>query len=410
MSSHENNGRCRVTTKFWRASHKAWYCHVVHPDGRQQDRRLDPDEEKAENVRQKLIDEIAKTGRPNLDCTVDQLIQVFLKHVEDNKPKATLKWYKNFLKSFGEFVGKPLRVGDLKLHHVHNWLSKRYPQKGNQNTRHNAIACVKRLFNWATREMEYFDRNPVAGLKKPQRTHRDVCPTREQWEQVFALFDADDPFRLFLEALVATGCRPQELRRAEARQIDFPAGLIRFADGEICGKQYGRDVILSERAAAILKPLALAHPEGPIFRNSAGNPWKKDALNCRFQRLKKEKLPFRVNCYAARHSKATDLLENGASAGAVASILGHRDATVVLRFYGKHIDQRVDHLRSLMEKTDQPTKPPEPEPKKGKAKGGKKGKPEAQQKDGNPPGLRVIGKVPPPKPESNSKRRKRDAG
>ena len=140
----------------------------------------------------------------------------------------------------------------------------------------------------------------------------------------------------------------------EARQIDFDAGLMRFADGEIQGKKYGRDVILTERAAAILKPLALARPEGKIFRNEDGTPWTKDALNNRFQRLKKEKFPFKVNCYAARHAKATDLLENGASAGAVAALLGHRDPTVVLKFYGKHIDQRADHLRGLMEKADQP--------------------------------------------------------
>ena len=183
--------------------------------------------------------------------------------------------------------------------------------------------------------------------------------------------------------------------------------MIHFADGEIRGKQFGRDVIVPERAAAVLKRLVLAHPEGPVFRNADDNPWTKDALNCRFQRLRKMKLPFRVNCYAARHAKATDLLENGASAGAVASILGHRDPTVVLKFYGKHIDQRTDHLRGLVEATSQPLKP---EPKNGKKKGGKKGKPEPQQADENPRGLKVIGKVPPSKPEPKSKRRKRDAG
>ena len=87
-----------------------------------------------------------------------------------------------------------------------------------------------------------------------------------------------------------TGCRPQELRYAEARQIDFDTGLIHFADGEIRGKQFGRDVIVPERAAAILNR-RLAHPEGPVFRNEDGNPWTKDALNCRFQRLRKMKLP-----------------------------------------------------------------------------------------------------------------------
>jgi len=404
-----NNGECRVGEKFLKASHGVWYCHIYHADGRDQLKRLDADKEEAEKIRQALIDEIAKGGRPSMDCTVDHLIQLFLAHVEANNAKDTLKWYKNFLKSFGEFVGMTLLVRDVKLSHVQNWLSKHYPQKGNQNTRHNSIACVKRLFNWATKDMEYFDRNPLAALKKPRRTHREVCPTRAQWEQVVAHYtDPNDPFRLFLEVLLATGCRPQELRCAEARQIDLAAGVIHFADGEIRGKQYGRDVILSERAIAILKPLVLAHPEGPVFRNEDGNPWTKNALNCRFQRLK-AKFPFRLNCYAARHSKATDLLENGASAGAVASILGHRDPTVVLRFYGKHIDQRTEHLRGLVEKADPPLKlpPKPPKPEKAKKKGGKKAKPEPKQDDDNPPqGLKVIGQ---PKPKRKSNRRKRNA-
>jgi len=354
MGRSRNQGACRIGAKFLKASHQVWYCHVYHPDGRDQLQRLDADREKAEKIRQALIDEIERAGVPSLDCTVHRLVNLFLGHVKANRPPATFKWYRNFLATFIGVVGKSLVVRDLKLHHVQTWLTKRYPQKGNQNTRHNAIAAVKRVFNWATREMEYFDRNPLVTLQKPQRTHREVCPTRQQWEQVFASYRADDPFRLFLETLVATGCRPQELRTVEARQIDLTVNLIHFEAGEIQGKQYGRDVILSERAATILRPLVLAHPEGSVFRNEQGNPWKKNALNCRFQRLKRiKKFPFRVNCYAARHTKAMDLLESGASAGAVAAILGHRDPTMVLRFYGKHIDHRMDHLRGLVARADQ---------------------------------------------------------
>ncbi len=395
--------RTTVSKKFWKATHSAWYVKIISPNGSRKDRRLKiPEgltkpkemEDAAERARQKIIDEIERAGKPGLDCSVDRLIQLFLSYAEQNNEPATYKWYLNFLKSFGESLGKTLRVGELKLSHVNDWLAQHYPQKGNQNTRHNAIACVKRLFNWATKEMEYFDRNPVAALHKPQRTHRDVCPTTAQWQQVFDCYtDPQDPFRLFLETLVATGCRPQELRCVEARQIDFPAGLIRFSDGEIPGKKYGRDVILTDRAAAILKPLALARPEGPVFRNADGRPWTKDALNNRFQRLKGKKFPFRVNCYAGRHAKATDLLENGASTGAVASILGHRDPTVVLKFYGKHIDQRADHLRGLMEKADQTFTPPPAKAKKGKGR--------------RKPGILPITEA---DVEETKRRRKKDAG
>ena len=127
-------GQCRVSKKYWKSDHSTYCCWITHPDGRRQNRRLDPDEEPAEGVRQKLIDEIKKMGRPSLDYTVDNLIQLFLAHVEANNAPDTLKWYLNFLSSFKKAVGTTLTVRDVQLHHVQNWLTKHYPLKGNQNT------------------------------------------------------------------------------------------------------------------------------------------------------------------------------------------------------------------------------------------------------------------------------------
>ena len=348
-----------VGKKFYKASRKCWHCMIDHPDGRRQERRLDPDEETAEGIRQKLLEEIKKHGVPSLECSVDHLVQSFLSYVEDNNAPATYKWYAHFLLAWKNSPGiATLRVGELRLHHFQNWLKKAYPVTTNQNTRHDAIACLKRLFNWAVNDMEYLTHNPLAKLRKPQRTHRDACPTREQWEEVLTHYDAADPFTDFLTVLIDTGCRPQEMRIVGARHLDLaaqPSPLIRFADGDIPGKPWGRDVKLTDRDVDILKRLALKCPEGPLFRNQDGRPWTKSALNCRFQRLKKAKLPFKVNCYAARHSLATDILDNGGSAGAVASLLGHRDPTVVLKFYGKHIDQRPEHLQGLLDKARKPS-------------------------------------------------------
>ena len=114
-------------------------------------------------------------------------------------------------------------------------------------------------------------------------------------------------------------------------------------------EKYGRDVELTDEAATILKKWVLKNPEGPVMRNADGNPWKPTALNSRFTRLK-TKLNFNVHCYLARHTVATDLLENGASTGAVAAILGHREPTTVLRCYGSHIDKRRQHLRDCLKK------------------------------------------------------------
>ena len=42
---------------------------------------------------------------------------------------------------------------------------------------------------------------------------------------------------------------------------------------------------LTDRVLEITRRLMLAHPEGPMFRNSDGNPWCVSSVKCRFQRL-----------------------------------------------------------------------------------------------------------------------------
>ena len=397
----------KVSKKYWKKGQECYYCYITHSDGRREQRKLDPDEDTAEGIRLGLMDQVKKAGRVSLDCTVDRLVQEFLEYARQNNAESTYNWYVHFLASFRDHVGYVLSVRDLGMAHVNSWLAKHYPAKSNPNTRHNAIATVKRMFNWATKEMEYFDRNPVAGLKKPARTHRDTCPTAEQWDKVIAHYKKHpkDPFNDFLAVIRATGCRPQEMRVMEARHLDLQAKVIHLEDGEIPGKKFGRDMIIPETAVEVMERLAIKYPEGPLFRNENGKPWTKDSLNCRFRRLQR-RMKLRINSYSARHSKATDMLENGGSAGAVASLLGHRDPTVVLRFYGKHIEQRSEHLRGLMNGSNPTPTPQPPEPEKGETTE----RPEPQQANGNPQGLKVIGEVPPPKSKPKSKRRKRDAG
>ena len=89
----------------------------------------------------------------------------------------TFKQHYYYLNSFRKRIPTNLTVADLKPHHVIAWLDKVFPAGGEHpytdNTRHNAIASVKRVFNWAV-DLEYIDHNPVARLKKPPKTPRST--------------------------------------------------------------------------------------------------------------------------------------------------------------------------------------------------------------------------------------------
>jgi hypothetical protein len=51
--------------------------------------------------------------------------------------------------------------------------------------------------------------------------------------------------------------------------------------------------------------------------------------------------------------------ESDGLTGAVATILGHRDPTVVPKSYGKHTAEWTEHLRSLVERRQQTAETPE---------------------------------------------------
>ena len=341
----------RQTGIWWWEARKCYYTWL---NGRQ--RRLDPNKSKALRVWAELVGKNETVGQ---NMPVSNLLNAYLDWSELNHAKGSHKQIRPLILSFGESLPPGLRVGQLLPKHLTEWIDKRCPKHPKDdsipvsaNTRRDYLAIVRGAFGWAVSENERrIPYSPFGKYRMPKKTPRGECLTREQWNQVLAAVGLDDPFHDFLVVLYETGCRPQEARIIEARHIDSGRKIVQFKAGEVPGKPWERTILLNAPALAVLQRCALKHPEGPVLRNSRGRPWCKDSLNCRFQHLK-TKLPFPVYCYIARHSRATELLENGASAGAVAGILGHQDATMVLRVYGKHIEQREEHLRKCIDNAD----------------------------------------------------------
>ena len=340
----------RLPKPWWRESKKCWY---VKLKGVQT--RLDPDEKKATKKFYELLGKQPAAASSTM-LTV-RLLDRYLVWSKANHAPRTHKGIKANVESFAAFIGA-VRVHKLLPSHLTEWIDKRCPRHPaddskavSDNTRRNYLADVIGAFNWAaSAEQRIIPYSPFGGYRKPKKTPRALCLTADQWSKVFAEIDSGDPFWDYLMILRNTGCRPQEARIMEARHVDLKARLICFKDGEIPGGKRGHSIPISDDATlGIVKRRVLKYPEGPILRNRRGRPWNKNSLNCRFQRLS-EKLKFRVHAYVARHSMATELLEAGASAGAVAAILGHSSPMMVLNVYGKHIEEREAHLRDCMAK------------------------------------------------------------
>ncbi len=266
-----------------------------------------------------------------------------------NRAEGTYDWYLKHLQSFADYVGPRLTVFKVRAFHVSRWLDKRYVTVGD-NYRNGAARAVNRAFNWA-RKQGLIETNPIVGLERPTFQPREDWLTPEQWEKTIASVPPDDALHDFLWFLHETGCRPVEARTVEARHWD--RAHDRFVLERRMSKGHSRQSViekrvirLNERAVEIVRKWALKYPEGPLFRNNRGRPWKRSPLNSRCFDLR-QKLGFPLFPYILRHTFCTNALLRGVDPLTVAILLGHKDATMVMRVYN-HLVQNNEFLKQKL--------------------------------------------------------------
>ena len=264
--------------------------------------------------------------------TVYDLSQAYLAWCQDNRASGTFENQKRYLKTFIAAIGKRLKISDLRKHHVLNWSVG----CGSTTSQNDAISVVQRMFNWAIQH-EYLDQSPIAKIQKPRRKRREIVYTAEQW--VLIKGAATGSLVELLDFMWSTGCRPKEVRTLEARHVHDD--LVIFPPDESKGKTDSRVIFLTPQARAILEPLL--DKEGPLFTNSRGVPWTKDALVQRCTRIS-TKVGFRVIAYGARHSYCTNALIRSVDTVSLSHLMGHKSTRMVSNY--AHLIQNVDFLKA----------------------------------------------------------------
>ena len=265
----------------------------------------------------------------------------FLEWTLQHRAERTYQWYKERLQSFGEYL-KPrmpnAALEDIKPLHIMQWLAE-HPGWGSTSQR-QAITSIQRCFNWAEK-MGYIVRSPLRGIEKPPAKTRDKIISTDEYQAILNATN-DQAFKELLTVSWETGCRPQESLRVEARHVDLANSRWVFPPSEAKGKRKPRIVYLPEASLAITRRRHEEYPEGKLFRNIKGDPWKPHAISCRFTRLKK-KLGDRYCLYHFRHSFATRMLESGLDALTVALLLGHSNPAMLSTTY-QHLAHNPQHM------------------------------------------------------------------
>lgn len=267
-------------------------------------------------------------------ATIYALSQVYLDWCLKHRAIGTYNNHRRYLKGFVDSVGRKLPVASLKQKHITAWLDSFICTSTSQN---DAISVVQRMLNWSLKE-GHISYNPIAKVDKPRRTRREVFYTPEQWEQIKS--HAKGPLLELLDFLWITGCRPHELRTVTAAHVH--GSLVLFKTDESKGKKDARVIHLIPEAKAILERLAKKHPTGPLFLNSRGVPWTKDAIKCRLTRIS-TKVGFRVIAYGARHSFATNALIRSVDPVSLSHLMGHKSTRMIDNY--AHLSQNHEFLQ-----------------------------------------------------------------
>ena len=287
------------------------------------------------------------------DYTLDTIIALYIEELEEANPQLA-KRYQQILEKLSSFVHKGKRIGKLLVNaelesiHLESW-AKQY--RSDQTKRTYMTTC-KAAMEWAVRKKSLnVHKNPFAEAKTPKVVSRVVVISEDEHKALLK-FWGNDCFCDFLQALWFTGARPGELAKVEARH--FQDGLWMLDPTEHkTGRVTGKDRIIgvAEDLQEIVERLSKLHPEGPIFRNSQGRPWKTTTIHVRFEKAKGENvIRPEVVPYSYRHAWATHALENDKlDLYEVAKALGHQTTQMVMLHYD-HSRKNTDHLREIFKR------------------------------------------------------------
>lgn len=324
---------------FFRPKRQRWYVVI---DGKETN--LGADQQAAfAHYRDLMANRTA--GPDSVRPSILAIIDTFLDWTQKHRAGRTYRWHQENLQSFLKSVDPHREASAVRVFDVTRWIDSHPHWSG--TTRHGAMTSLLRAFNWAVQQ-GLLEKNPVAAIEKPRRQTRNVTLTADQRVKLMAAV-TEGPFADLLRFLADTGCRPKEARTLEARHVSLADGMIVFPADEAKGGRDPRVIVLTPAVADIIRPLALKHPVGPIFRNTDNEPWTMNAVRIRFRRLKEAVGVPKLSAYVLRHTFATDALAKGVDIASLAALMGHRDTSMISRVYG-HLTQRVDHLREQAKK------------------------------------------------------------
>ncbi|MCZ2340310.1 MAG: site-specific integrase [Bacteroidales bacterium] len=332
---------------FWEAKN-GWF---VHLNGKRINLRVKGSENETEAVKawHRLMADGPKAPvkeEPKPEVTVKTVFDAFLADAKGRVKANTYATYDGLLKAVNEAHGG-MRAEGFTVAVALAFANRPRKPAWSSSHRHNLLGAVATAFKWAAAVGLITD-NPLKAMKRPPKASRGAKAVVSQ-DAHAKLMDAANPaLRVLLTLLHATGCRPSELAKLTAADVDFPNAVAILQDHKTAGTTgKPRVVILTPKAVEVLREQAAVNLTGPLLRNARGGKWTKDGIGLAMRRASKA-AGVKGIAYGYRHGFATDALAAGVPDAHVAELLGHSGTAMLHRHYS-HLGGRARTLRQALE-------------------------------------------------------------
>lgn len=269
---------------------------------------------------------------------------------------------------------------DFSNRHILQWLRARRKRWKSHVARRDAVSAAQTLFRWAVKE-KLIERTPMDRFPKRFRVQPRKPMQLEDYRALMRhLRETKQPeLREAFFFLWETGCRPDEMRKAQFGNVDWEKGTLTVYQHKTYEKT-GRPRIIALRPK-VIRLLRRIHARKPKraheklmtighFRNDPertwpsqgsrskgrfcfttkyGRYWKIDYWKERWHAaFKGAGIHKKTSPNCMRHSFTVERIESGASTRQVADLLGHATTHVIDRVYGSHTRHSAESLHKAL--------------------------------------------------------------
>jgi site-specific recombinase XerD len=292
-----------------------------------------------------------------VELTIDELIDRYeLSNLADGKSPKTIRWYRDILRLFSEYVKRKEQGGDvtcftidvargyiLYLRNRHKFQGHPYTPEQGQLLSPRTVQChvrsLKAFSSWLYSE-GYTDENSLKNLKLPKAPVKIVEPlTPEEIKTVMGVIDRDSVTGFRNYAIVATlldvGLRASEIADVILGQLNLDAGYIK-----VMGKGAKERIVpigkFVQRTLWVYIQKGRPEPANSdcdyLFLSPSGKRITVNTIKLLFSRLAKKSGVERLHAHLCRHTFAVNYLLNGGDIFSLQQILGHTTLEMVRHY------------------------------------------------------------------------------